>query len=221
MTKNFSLEGAVLYTLSADAPATSLELPAGGEDILIVNPGASTVYVRGGAEGVEETLYADGLPVLAGEKGVYGRGTSTHLAAYLPGTAATGVLTLAGNAVADETVTIDGHVYTWKATVSTTADQVKIGASASASIDNLVAAILATAASAGTLFGSATTEHETVTAAAGAGDTMDVTSKIASATGNAYGTTETMTAGSWGAATLGSGVDPTPISLMVVVGTGS
>lgn len=48
-----------------------------------------------------------------------------------------------------------------------------------------------------------------VTAVDGTGDTVVVTSKVAGAAGNAYATTETMTNGSWGAATLTGGVTAT------------
>src|SRR5690606_4846590 len=45
-----------------------------------------------------------------------------------------------------------------------------------------------------------------VEAAAGAGDTMDVTAIEAGALGNAIATSETLTNGSWGAATLTGGI---------------
>lgn len=119
---------------------------------------------------------------------------------------ATGTLTLSGNAVADQTVTIGNKTYTWKASVTTTANQVKIGATASDSLDNLIAAITGGAGS-GSLYGSATTVHTQVTAAAGAGDTMTVTALEGGDIGNSYATTETMSAGSFGAATLTGGVN--------------
>jgi hypothetical protein len=123
------------------------------------------------------------------------------------GTKATGTLTLAGNAVADETVTIGSKVYTWKATVGTTSNQVKIGTTASDSIDNLIAAINK-AAGGGTTYGSNTVAHTQVVAAVGAGDTMGLTAKEYSSSYNTVATTATMTAGSWGAATLTGGVTP-------------
>lgn len=117
--------------------------------------------------------------------------------------AASGTLTLAGNAVAAETVTIGSTVYTWAASPSAPY-QVKVGADASTSIDNLIAAINGDAG-AGSLYGDNTPAHQLVTAAAGTGDTMDVTAKTAGTGGNSIATTETMTQGSWGAATLASG----------------
>jgi hypothetical protein len=84
---------------------------------------------------------------------------------------------------------------------------VKIGATASDSIDNLIAAINK-AAGGGTTYGSNTVVHTQVTAAVSAGDTMGVTAIAYSSSGNAIATTETMTGGSWGAATLTGGVTP-------------
>lgn len=122
--------------------------------------------------------------------------------------AATQTLTLSGNAVAAETVTIGAKTYTWRAAVTTTANEVKIGATASDSIDNLIAAVTASAGS-GTLYGSATTVNLTATASAGAGDTMTVTALTAGEAGNDIVTTETMTNGSFAAATLAGGLDAT------------
>lgn len=126
-----------------------------------------------------------------------------------------GTLTIAaGVPVADETITIGTTVYTWKAAPTTGAFQVKIGASESISIDNLIAAInLGTGA--GTLYGSLTTVHPTVRAFAGAGDTMDVHTKadtILTAVGTLIETTSTTATGTWGAATLADGTDGTNVA---------
>lgn len=123
------------------------------------------------------------------------------------GARAVGVLTLTGNAVEGETVTIGATVYTWRAAAGAEAFAVTIGANASASIDNLIAAINA-AAGAGSLYGTGTTAHPSVRAAAGAGDTMDVRANVPGTAGNAIATTETMTNGSFGGGTLASGVNP-------------
>lgn len=118
--------------------------------------------------------------------------------------AATGTLTAAGNPSADDTVTVAGRTYTFKASLSG-ADQVLIGADASATLDNLIAAING-AAGAGTTYGNGTTAHATVTAAAGSGDTMVVTAVTGGTAGNALATTEASSVLSWGAATLTGGV---------------
>ncbi len=115
---------------------------------------------------------------------------------------ATGVLTLTGNAVAGQTVTIGSRTYTFATTVDTAANEVEVGATASDSIDNLIAAING-AAGGGTTYGSNTLIHPTVTAAVGAGDTMGLVAKSAGTAGNLITTTETLVGnGSWGAATL-------------------
>jgi hypothetical protein len=119
---------------------------------------------------------------------------------------ATGTLT--GTTIANtNTVTIGSTVYTFK-TVITVAYDVLVGGTDSISLDNLIAAITA-GAGAGTLYGTGTVAHPTVTAAAGAGDTMIATALAAGTAGNSIATTETLTAGSWSAATLLGGVDPT------------
>lgn len=123
------------------------------------------------------------------------------------GTKATGTLTLTEQVTADDTVTIGSKTYTFKASVGTTADEVKIGADASATLDNLIAAINGTAGAGGT-YGSNTVAHADVTAAAGTGDTMDLTAVVAGTAANSIATTETLTgAGNvFGAATLTGGV---------------
>lgn len=121
---------------------------------------------------------------------------------------ATGTLTLTGNAGDTETVTIGTKVYTFQTVLTNVDGNVLIGATASDSLDNLIAAINL-AAGAGTLYAAATTANGFVTAVAGAGDTMDVTAIKGGTFGNTIATTDTVTNGSWGAATLtgGSGGD--------------
>lgn len=147
-------------------------------------------------------------------------GNAITVASVADGTwvACAGTLTLVANPVADETVTIDTTVYTWVAAADATAFEVEIGATASDSLDNLIAAINL-AAGAGTVYGSATTEHPTVRAYAGAGDTMVVHSRpeVLAAAGTLIATTDGMAnAGNvWGAATLGDGTDGTNVTFEV------
>ena len=122
------------------------------------------------------------------------------------GTAATGTLTFAANAAAGKKVTIGTRVYTFVAAL-TAANQVLIGASASASLDNLIAAINA-AAGAGTTYGTGTVAHASGTAAAGTGDTLDFTAAANHSSYNAVVTTTDVTSASWGTATLVGGVTP-------------
>lgn len=130
---------------------------------------------------------------------VYQLGDSGSDASALDPVAATGTLTLTGNATEDETVTVGGTVYTFKAAPAGDYE-VDIGIDASTSIDNLIAEIT------GNGTGPA---HPDVTAAAGAGDTMDVEAKQAGAAGNAIATTTTMADGTWGDTTLTGGVTQT------------
>lgn len=122
--------------------------------------------------------------------------------------AATGTLTFTGNALNTETVTIGGKVYTFQTVLTNVNGNVLIGGSASASLDNLIAAINL-GAGAGTLYAAATTLHPTVSAAAGAGDTMVGTAKTAGSAGNAITTTTTVTGASWTGATLAGGDEAT------------
>lgn len=123
-----------------------------------------------------------------------------------------GTLTLAQNALDTETVTIDGKVYTFQAVLTDVDGNVLIGATASDSIDNLIAAINGDAG-AGSTYAASMTTHTTVSAAAGAGDTMVATALAGGVEGDLLATTTTLTGGSaWDAATLGTttaGVSPT------------
>lgn len=128
--------------------------------------------------------------------------------------AATEVLTLTANAGNTETVTIDTKTYTFQTVLTNVDGNVLIGATASDSIDNLIAAITL-GAGAGTLYAALTTLHPTATASAGAGDTMDAAAKKEGTAGNTIATTETMANGSWGAATMSGGTGD-----MVILGAG-
>ncbi len=117
---------------------------------------------------------------------------------------ARGVLTV--TAIANtNTVTINGKVYTFQDTLTDVDGNVHVGASDSDSIDNLVDAINL-GAGAGTDYATSMTLHPTVTAAAGAGDTMDARAKVVGVAGNALTTTETID-GSWAEVTLLGGLD--------------
>lgn len=145
------------------------------------------------------------LPVL----GTFATGTLT-LADNALNTKASGTLTLTGNAGNTETVTIDTKVYTFQTVLTNVNGHVLIGASASDSIDNLIAAITLGAGS-GTTYAAATTAHPSATAAAGAGDTMTCTALVGGTGGNSIATTETLANGSWGDVTLLGGVTETVV----------
>lgn len=133
---------------------------------------------------------------------------SSGLLATPVDTKATGTLTAADVAANNETVVIGGQTYTFKTalTAPTTANEVLLGVSASASLDNLIAAINK-AAGGGTTYGSATVANAYVTAAAGAGDTVVLTAIEPGTVGNAIATTETGGDLSFGASTLTGGID--------------
>lgn len=114
---------------------------------------------------------------------------------------ASGTLTFTGIPNNTETVTVDGKVYTFQTVLTDVDGHVFIGASASASLDNLIAAITLAAGS-GTLYAASTTLHPSVTAVAGSGDTMTASAKVAGVSGNSIPTITTVTGGSWGAPTL-------------------
>ena len=113
-------------------------------------------------------------------------------------TAATGVLTFGGAPVNDETVTIDGKVYTFRAAINGASvnGDVLNTLVASTALDNLIAAINL-GAGAGVTYAAAMTLHPTVSAAAGAGDTMVATAKVRGVAGDALTNATNVTLGSW------------------------
>lgn len=119
---------------------------------------------------------------------------------------ASGLLTFSGTGTADDTVTIGSTVYTLKAAPTTVANQVKIGATAAETANNLIAAINGDAGG-GTLYGSLTTEHPTVNARLNASAVVELVAKTGGTAGNAIATTESGTGASFGAATLAGGKD--------------
>lgn len=124
-------------------------------------------------------------------------------------TAAAGTLTFAENAVDTNTVTIGTTVYTFVAAAAA-AGEVTIGADASGSIDNLIAAINGT--------DGINTAHGRVTAAAGAGDTMVITATIKGTGFNTYATTDTLAgASAWGAVTMAGGADPSAANSITAI----
>ena len=126
----------------------------------------------------------------------------------ITGTAPTGTITSSGVAVAAETITIGGVVYTWRAAITSAspANEIKIGAAATNSLDNLKDAINGTAlvGAPGSEYSQATKRHPHVTAGAKNATTLVVASTNTNTSG-ALVTTETMTNWAWGAGTLSAG----------------
>jgi hypothetical protein len=165
------------------------------------------------AELYGKVSWGNGVPgAAAGPKGTMylrqdgGAGTTLYVreAAGAP-VAATNTYTLSANPIAGEQVTIDGRVYLFQ-TLLNAAGDVLIGATPSDTLDNLIAAINGTAG-AGTTYGTGTAAHTTVTAAAGAGDTMVVTANTPGAASSLIETTETTTQGNWTYDNMNGGVD--------------
>lgn len=118
---------------------------------------------------------------------------------------AVGTLTLNSAPLNNETVVIGTTTYTFKAALTPANWEVLIEATASDSIDNLVWAINNTAGHPGKF--QVPNAHPDVTAAPGAGDTMDVEAIVAGTKGNLIATTETLSdvLSVWGNPTLTTG----------------
>jgi hypothetical protein len=127
------------------------------------------------------------------------------------GVKATGTLTSTGTNPADAaTVTIGSTVYRFKDTTAAAYD-VKIGASAAVTLDNLKAAINASGTGDGSDYHTGTLIHPTVTATTNTDTTQVLEAKTAGSAGNAIATTETSTTYSFGAATLTGGTGPVAV----------
>lgn len=124
-----------------------------------------------------------------------------------PAVKATGILTGVANFANNETVTIDGKVYTFQAVLTNVDGHVFIGPSLAATLANLKLAIDLDVG-AGIYYAAATTLHPTVSGSTLTAGTLTVAAKVAGAAGNAITTTEALANGSWGAATLTGGLDP-------------
>lgn len=122
------------------------------------------------------------------------------------GVQATGTLTSTGNFTDGDTVTIGSKVYTMQDTLTNVDGNVKIGASATASLLNLARAINDSGGTPGTDYAAAMTAHPSVTATSDA-TTVVVTAILSGTAGNSIATTEVSTAVSWGGATLSGGSD--------------
>lgn len=120
--------------------------------------------------------------------------------------AASKALTISAITAANtQTVSIGGQTYTFNSALTNTANNVLIGADATAMGNNLAAAINAGTGS-GTTYGAGTVANASVTATANAG-VVTVTARTAGTAGNAVVIAETLTNASWagGATTLSGG----------------
>lgn len=120
--------------------------------------------------------------------------------------AASGVLTSTGTNVSNnDTVVINGKTYTFQTVLTDSDGNVLIGAAATDSIDNLIAAINLNAG-AGTLYAASTTINPDVLAFKQGTLQLVAIAKTRGTGGNAITTTETAAELSWTAGTLAGGV---------------
>lgn len=146
--------------------------------------------------------------------GVAASGVLTSAGACAPADYATSTLTSSGvNVTADDTVTIDTTVYTFKA-VPSAAYEVDIGADAAATLDNLKAAINATG-TAGTTYGTGTLVHPTVIATTNTDTTQVIRAKTIGTAANSIATTSTAATLTWTGATMASGVAVTNATVTI------
>lgn len=128
------------------------------------------------------------------------------------GVKATQVLTASDVFADGETVTVGAKTYTFKTALTGAANEVLIGASAAASLDNLKSAINATAG-AGTTYGTGTEANPNVTATTNTDTEQTVEAYRIGTYGNSIATTETCENAAWGAATLESGAESSLLML--------
>ena len=134
-------------------------------------------------------------------------GDNTGTPSLTPQVAAAGTLTSDDVFLATETVTIDGQVYTFRASLTNggLANEVLIGVNQTASHLNLQSAINGLQSGRGTTYGAPTVAHASVWGSAVSGTTTVVRAKRGGANGNLIATTETCGHAAWGAAVLASG----------------
>ena len=123
-----------------------------------------------------------------------------------PRVRATGTLTFTGQPLDTQTVVLDGDSFVFQTVLTDVDHNVLIGATVEESIDNLVAAINADPAGAGTQYAASGTANGDFVAAKGSPTTMVATAKSGGTSGNTLSTTETLTNASWGGASASGGV---------------
>lgn len=129
--------------------------------------------------------------------------TDTLFATTSGPTAGSSALTFTDNAIADETIVIQGRTYTYKASVTTTADQILIGATKEDTATNTRNAINDNDIGG---YGTDTTQNAHVWASV-SGAVVTITAHVGGTAGNAFTTTETLTNGAFTGATLAGGLD--------------
>jgi hypothetical protein len=115
---------------------------------------------------------------------------------------------------AADTVTIGTVVYTFRASVTTTANEVKVGGTAAASLDNLKAAINA---SDPTVHGSLTVANPYVEATTNTDTTQVVVAKVPGLVGNYIPTTKSAATLTWGTTVLAGGTGSVYVALQEII----
>lgn len=123
--------------------------------------------------------------------------------------AATGTLTMTGNALNGETVTVGSQNYEFKNSLGGASDSngVLIGSDADESLTNLADAINSNNGTRGTAYGFEVGLNSLASAQDNGDDTMTVTALMLGTEGNTIPTNETLTNGSFGGATLSGGAE--------------
>lgn len=170
---------------------------------------SGTLVVLDGTEAstvATSTLTSSGACVPA----IHGGSTLTSTGNSAAATHASATLTVAGgvNFAADETVTIDTTVYTFKVRPEQ-AYQVKIGATPTASLLNLKNAINGSSTYANVTHGAGTVAHASVVAYTSDSTTVVVKGRTPGSAYDALATTETCANASFGGATMVDGVATT------------
>lgn len=138
--------------------------------------------------------------------------TTLSLTVPSGGAAATGTLTSDGTVPsAGDTITIGAQTYTMRASVSTTANEIKIGTGGSAVADTManIASAVNAGPGAGTTYGSLTTANANTLALSSDATHTYLAARVQGTAGNSIATTETSAHLSFGAGDLSGGVAPT------------
>lgn len=122
-------------------------------------------------------------------------------------------LTSSGTNVSDaDTCTIGSKVYTFQTSLTNVDGNVKIGASASATLDNLKAAINL-GSGAGTTYATAMTLHPSARATTKTSTTLVVKAKVPGVAGNLINTSKSAATLSWGSTVMASGAGDPAVDL--------
>lgn len=231
----------VAFANSTQAVSTPLSVTVYFNELVTVTAGASivvtasaggnvTLYAAAGQTGVNAVVFNKQVDNVTNQNATATPASLSIAAQTIGGTivdtnsaiAATGTLTLTGQPLNNETVVIGSKTYTFKTTPTNTDGFVAIGADAATSLVNLLQAINL-GNGAGTAYAAATTLNADVTASDLDGDPLNIllTAKTAGTAANSTATTETLTNGSFGGATLSGGVAAVATTKTISAGVAS